>query len=120
MNKKTIIGIIIFIILVGAIVFFKNFSGKEGSPVFTNLTTVYVATGGGKEDFLADPDVTKILKKKYGLNVVWDTWSNGKTISLPLIPASVNFGVFVVKPSFRSLAPDSGSGFTYQFWSRTE
>ena len=92
MNKKTIIGIIIFIILVGAIVFFKNFSGKEGSPVFTNLTTVYVATGGGKEDFLADPDVTKILKKKYGLNVVWDTWSNGKTISLPLIREYVGLG----------------------------
>ena len=92
MNKKTIIGIVIFAILIGAIVVFKNFSNKEGNPVFSNLTTVYVATGGGKEDFLSDPDVIKILKKKYGLNVVWDTWSNGKTITMPLIRESVGLG----------------------------
>jgi len=72
MDKKKIIGIVIFVVLILAIILIKVFSGKEGTP-FNNLTTVYVATGGGKEDFLADEEVNKILKKKYHLNVVFDT-----------------------------------------------
>ena len=81
MSKKTIIGIIIFIVLILGIVGIKYFFDENDSNVFQNMTTVYVATGGGKEDFLADKDVLKILKRKYHLNVVFDTWSNGKTIT---------------------------------------
>ncbi|MBQ9181218.1 MAG: hypothetical protein IJ134_01060 [Bacilli bacterium] len=92
MNKKPLIGIAIFIVLIVAIVFFKNFTNSDGSISLKNLTTVYVATGGGKEDFLADKDINKILQKKYKLNVVYDTWSNGKTILLPLIRESVGLG----------------------------
>jgi len=91
-NKKPIIGIIIFIILILVIVFIKQFGNEKGIILNKNLTTVYVATGGGKEDFLADEDIKKILEKKYKLNVVYDTWSNGKTITLPLIRESVNLG----------------------------
>ena len=92
-NKKMIIGIILFVLLIGAIIFIKNFSDNEGiNPLSTKLTTVYVATGGGKEDFLNDKDVKKILRRKYKLNVVFDTWSNGKTITLPLIRESVGLG----------------------------
>jgi len=91
-NKKPIIGIIIFIILILVIVFIKQFGNEKGIIRNKNLTTVYVATGGGKEDFLADEDIKKILEKKYKLNVVYDTWSNGKTITLPLIRESVNLG----------------------------
>ena len=44
---------------------------------------VYVATGGGKENFIADDDVTNIMLNKYNLNVTYDTWSNGKTVLWP-------------------------------------
>lgn len=91
-NKKTIIGIILFIILIGTIILIKYLKDEKGITLSKNLTTVYVATGGGKEDFLADEDIKKILEKKYKLNVVYDTWSNGKTITKPLIRESVNLG----------------------------
>ena len=61
MDKKKIIGISIFIFLILLIVGINTFNNDKG---FTNLKTVYVATGGGKEDFLADEEVLKILKKK--------------------------------------------------------
>ena len=92
MSKKTIIGILIFIGLILAIIGIKKVMDNDGSELFGSLTTVYVATGGGKEDFLADKDILKILKKKYHLNVVYDTWSNGKTITKPLIRESVGLG----------------------------
>ena len=91
-NKKAIIGIIIFVVLIIAIILFKNLRDNDGNIKFKNLTNVYVAKGGGKEDFLADKDVQEILKKKYNLNVTFDTWSNGKTITLPLIRESVGLG----------------------------
>ena len=92
-NKKLFIGIGIFIALIVAIVLLKNFGTKsKGEDDVRGLTTVYVATGGGKEDFLADEDVVKILRKKYKLNVIFDTWSNGKTITKPLIRESVGLG----------------------------
>ena len=91
-NKKTIIGIILFIVLIGTIILIKYLKDEKGITLSKNLTTVYVATGGGKEDFLQDEDIKKILEKKYKLNVVYDTWSNGKTITKPLIRESVNLG----------------------------
>ena len=92
MNKRQIVGIIIFVLLIGAIIGIKmiNSNGEIGNN--SSLTTVYVATGGGKEDFLADPEVNKILKEKYKLNVVYDTWSNGKTVLWPLIREKVGLG----------------------------
>jgi hypothetical protein len=95
-NKKRIIGIAIFVVLIIAIIVTKvivdNLNNEEKGYSTEGLTTVYVATGGGKEDFLADEDVNRILREKYGLNVVFDTWSNGKTIKLPLIRESVGLG----------------------------
>ena len=93
MNKKTIIGILLFVVIIGAIILIKNITDNNSNSIFNGkLTTVYVATGGGKEDFLQDKDVIKILKSKYKLNVVFDTWSNGKTITKPLIRESVGLG----------------------------
>ena len=86
MNKKQIIGIVILIVLVLLIIGYKNF-GKE--VLNSNLTTIYVATGGGKEDFLKDEEVLEILRKEYKLNVVFDTWSNSKTVSKPLIRETI-------------------------------
>ena len=87
-NKKQFIGIIIFVILIFIIIGIGYFNKSNDRPnVFSNLklTDVYVATGGGKEDFIADEDVVKIMREKYKLNIVYDTWSNGKLIKNPLV-----------------------------------
>lgn len=93
MNKKTLIGIGIFVVLITLIIGIKVATTKKNATDnVSGLTTVYVATGGGKEDFIADEEVNKILKEKYKLNVIFDSWSNGKTITKPLIRESVNLG----------------------------
>lgn len=89
MEKKKIIGIGIFLLLILLIIGIKVFSNKN---IDSNLTTIYVATGGGKEDFLKDEEVQKIFREKYKINVVFDTWSNGKTVTKPLIRESINLG----------------------------
>lgn len=95
MRSKKSIGFIILIILIVGIIAFKfyrdNLSGeisKEGIGSIIsnkNLQTIYVATGGGKEDFIADEDVVKIMQNKYDLDVVYDSWSNGKLIVNELV-----------------------------------
>lgn len=87
-HKKQIIGIIVFIILIAVIIgikFFNDYRNTSNGQNDEGLTTVYVATGGGKEDFIADEDVVKIMREKYKLNVVYDSWSNGKLIKNALV-----------------------------------
>lgn len=84
-KKKQIIGISIFIILILIIIGIKIISNNSKANDDINLTNVYVATGGGKEDFISDEEVVSIMKNKYGLNVVYDSWSNGKLIVKPLL-----------------------------------
>ena len=87
MKKIQIIGLVLFIVLIIGIVIVANVN-KNSSVIdgleLSNLKTVFVATGGGKEDFIADEEVVSIVKEKYGLNVVYDSWSNGKLIVNPL------------------------------------
>ena len=87
MKKIQIIGLVLFIVLIIGIVIVANVN-KNSSILddldLSNLKTVFVATGGGKEDFIADEEVVSIVKEKYGLNVVYDSWSNGKLIVNPL------------------------------------
>ena len=86
MKSKKIIGIVIFAVLILIIIGIGFLNKKGGGSIIPkNLTTVYIATGGGKEDFIADEDVVKIMENKYGLNVVYDSWSNGKLIKNPLV-----------------------------------
>ena len=100
LKKSQVIGILIFIALIGIIIGVKYFSDakngvdEDGNKIVNDneLTTIYVATGGGKEAFLADPDVVRVLRNKYKLNVIFDTWSNGKTITAPLIREFVGQG----------------------------
>lgn len=84
-KKEVWIGLGILVILVLIIIGIKFFSTNGESIIESNLKNVYVATGGGKENFLADEEINKIMKKKYGLNVVYDSWSNGKLIKNPLV-----------------------------------
>lgn len=85
LKKKQIIGISIFIILILIIIGIKIISNNSKANDDSNLTNVYVATGGGKEDFISDEEVVSIMKNRYGLNVVYDSWSNGKLIVKPLL-----------------------------------
>ena len=86
MKKKQIIGLAIFAVLVVIIIIIKvaSNSGNSGE-IGKNLTNVYVATGGGKEDFIKDEDVVRIMQERYGLNIVYDSWSNGKLIKNSLV-----------------------------------
>ena len=93
MSKKQIVGIILFIVLIGLVIFIGFVKDKDTTGILKkNLTTVYVATGGGKEDFISDPDIIKIMQKKYKLNVIYDNWSNGKTVKLPLVREAIGLG----------------------------
>lgn len=85
MKGSKIVGIIIFIILVLIIIAIGIIQKANGNLAYQNLTDVYVATGGGKEGFIADEEVVKILNNRFGLNVIHDTWSNGKLIKNPLV-----------------------------------
>lgn len=92
MKKKQLIGLVIFVIIIIAVVGIKLYTDKtnnnnnaSGVVDLDNLTNVYVATGGGKEDFIADKDVVNIMQTRYNLNVVYDGWSNGKLIVKPLV-----------------------------------
>lgn len=87
-KKEMVKGVGILILLILIVVAIKNLVVKqtENSDIANNKeATIYVAAGGGKEGFLGDEDVKKVLTKKYKLNVVYDTWSNGKMIKQALV-----------------------------------
>lgn len=85
-GKEVIIGISILISLILIIVGIKLVNDAKSDDIdVSNLTQVTVAVGGGKEDFLADEDVVKTIQNKYNLNVVYDSWSNGKMIKNALL-----------------------------------
>lgn len=89
MNKK-VIGIIIFILLILCVVGIKFLNNTTGENTIINsqvknLRNIFVAVGGGKEDFIADKKVNEIMNTKYGINVIYDNWSNGKLILNPLV-----------------------------------
>lgn len=93
MNKK-VLGFIILIILILCIIGIKVFNENSSniaenenynSEENENLTEVTIAVGGGKEDFIADERVNEIMKKKFGINPIYDSWSNGKIVKEPLV-----------------------------------
>ena len=89
MDKKKIIGIVIFIVIIVTVIAVKLVIDKnstaENGVANKDLTNVYIATGGGKEGFIADKDIISIMEDRYGLNVVYDSWSNGKLIVNDLV-----------------------------------
>ena len=79
-KKEKIIGAVILAVIIILVVVIKtvtNITHKE-------VETVFAAVGGGKEDFLADEDFNKVLEG-YGISMVNDSWSNGKTVKNPLV-----------------------------------
>jgi len=83
-KKQVFIGLAILIILIIVIVLINSLT-KKNNDIRKDLTTVYVATGGGKENFIADEEVVSIMQKEYGLDIVYDSWSNGKIVKEPLV-----------------------------------
>ena len=84
MNKKQIIGISIFAVLIIGIIIFKVIINNKEGHIYvppTYLYDVYVATGGGKEDFLADEEVIKILREKYNINPIFEPSAQSKRLS---------------------------------------
>ena len=81
MKKKLILGILLFAVIIGAgIGISKLITPAEPGTKYPKTVTVYGAVGGGKENFLADPDVNRIMAERYGITVQNDPWSNGKLI----------------------------------------
>lgn len=113
-KKEIIIGVCILLVLIAIIVGIKVVNDNKGIDV-SELTQVYVAAGGGKEDFLADEDVVRIMQERYGLNVVYDSWSNGKMIKNALVreDGSKYDAMFPSDQRFYDyykLSPDSSKG----------
>ena len=73
--KKITYGIIAFI----AVITIGILASKMAKPIDTAIT-VTGAVGGGKENFLADPEINAILHDKYKINLKVDNWSNNKLI----------------------------------------
>lgn len=78
-NTKSLgIGILIVLAIILGSIGIKNLLQKNTEN--KKLVTVYGAVGGGKENLLEDEDFIKILEDKYKINVVNDSWSNGKLV----------------------------------------
>ena len=76
-NISMIIGISILVVVIVVIVLIKN------KPISkNNAKEIYGAIGGGKENLLADEEINDIFAKKYGIKLVQDIWSNGKTVKV--------------------------------------
>ena len=65
-KKQAILGLAILIVLIIVIVAVTTLKNNKDGILDSNLKQVFVATGGGKENFLADEEVNNIMKQKYG------------------------------------------------------
>jgi hypothetical protein len=84
-NGKAI-GVIIILAVVAAGVLYMAFKDRilggtdRVKLSLRKVETVSGAVGGGKENFIADPDFVKILKDDYRLEAKNEPWSNGKIV----------------------------------------
>ena len=88
-KKEKIIGLVILVVAIISIILVKGIVDNSNGK---NLTIIYGAVGGGKEDFLADSKFNKILKDKYHIKFIGDSWGNSSTIYKPLVRESVHYG----------------------------
>lgn len=81
MKKEKLISIIIgSVILLAIIIIAVLVKNKDG--ISKNVTELYGAVGGGKEDLLADEEINKVFEDDYRFKFVQDVWSNGKTVKV--------------------------------------
>lgn len=83
------VGLAVFVVLVVGSIALLSGVGKE---VLAPDTAIHIvgATGGGKENFLADAEIAGILKDKYNIKVTHVTWSNGKITDQELAKDTAN------------------------------
>ena len=81
---EKIIGLAIFVIVIILVIAIK------GCEKNTASIDVFGAVGGGKEDLLADEEINKIFAKKYKVNFIADSWSNGKLVKDPVLQKDGN------------------------------
>lgn len=83
-GKAAGIAIIVLVAAAGALyVAFKDdllVKGGRFAKSLRKVEAVAGAVGGGKENFLADPGFTKILRDEFRLTARNDPWSNGKMV----------------------------------------
>ena len=113
-KKEKIIGLAILIVVVIAVVVIKGVMDNKSGK---NLTIIYGAVGGGKEDFLADEKFNEILQDKYKIKFVADSWGNGSTIKKPLVRESVHYGNTDIPESELSVNNDRCSKYDLLFTS---
>ena len=113
-KKEKIIGLIILGVVIISVVVIKTIIDSKSDK---NLTVVYGAVGGGKEDFLGDEKFNQILKDKYKIKFVNDSWGNGSTIKVPLVRESVHLGNSNIPESQLSVNNDSCSKYDLLFTS---
>lgn len=77
--KKIVRAVIAFIVVIAIGITVSIMMNDKDKAV-----TVTGAVGGGKENFLADPEILKILHDRYNINLKVDNWSNNKLIKDPL------------------------------------
>lgn len=76
-TKVFIVGLILCVLLCAALIgVLGGFSRPEAQP--DQPVRILGATGGGKEDFLADAEVAQILAESYGIVVEHVSWSNSR------------------------------------------
>lgn len=77
--KKIFRGVIAFVAVIAIGIVVSMLMKPKDKAI-----TVLGAVGGGKENFLADPEILKILHDKYNINLKVDNWSNNKLIKDPI------------------------------------
>lgn len=113
-KKEKIIGIVILAVVIVSVFVIKTIVDTKNGK---NLTIVYGAVGGGKEDFIADETFNKILADKYKIKFVADSWGNGSTIRKPLVRESVHLGNTRLSESELSVNNDACSKYDLLFTS---
>lgn len=83
-----IIGVVILFAIIIIVVIIKNKDGITNKS--RDAVDIYGAIGGGKENLLADEEINKIFEEKYKIRLNQDSWSNGKTVKVPVVRENGN------------------------------
>ena len=83
--KKEIILIVGLILILCFVIAAIKIKQNRKKTLVDEKSSVYIALGSGKDDFLSDDEVKNIIKNRYGLNVTYDDWRNSRMIKDSLV-----------------------------------
>jgi hypothetical protein len=79
-----LIGIVVVVVIAVVVIMMGKRSGDGGAAHSADSTTRVACYGGSeKEDFINDPDVKKILRDKYGIEVDFNAKGSYKQVQIP-------------------------------------